>query len=185
MNKAQSEIIGLAFVMVIITLGLAILVSFSLKSSSTDYVNIFTKSELPLFLNNAMLETNIEECYGEKLSRLLMKCAEGANLICPQSIDGGTLPTDLANKPVKDACVVSYRFIEKQLQTVLTQNYQYFRYFVYTGDDYKENQIFMLQNSIDGKTCGNRMNIPHPGRLFFRIAGGELLNTKLDICYET
>ena len=177
MTKAQSEIMGLAFIMVIITVGLAVIVSFSLRSSSTDYVNIFTRSELPLFLNNAMLETNINECFGEKLSRLLMKCAEDSNLICPEDL--GPTPPELSGKDPKDACVVSYNFIEDQLDTVLTSNYQNFKYYVYTGDDYNNNQIFTLNNS----DC-NRMDIPHPGRLFFRIAGGEILNTKLDICYE-
>jgi hypothetical protein len=176
-KKSQSEILGFAMVMILVVVGLAIYVRFSLTQTEPDYVNVFTKNQLPLYLNNAILETNVPECYGEKISKLLIRCAEGKNFVCTQTPN---LFGNATNVPTT-ACDASKLIITQALNITLNKNDFQYRYYVYTGNDYTKNNLFNVSNTRN--FCSN-MNIPHPGRLFFRTATNELLNAKLDICYD-
>ena len=168
-NKAQSELVGLAMVVLLIVIGLLIAVSFSLRATNTDYAVEYQHQQLPVLLNDAILEshTNLDECHGEQIKKLLLKVAQKEAFECN---NGKKLNTFLE----KD--------IEKILNSTLDQWYITYKYTIYTGLDYsdKSKQLFYFTNSDDN--CLNQ-NI-ETENFFFSMSNGDFLNMKLDICHE-
>ncbi|MFT4326122.1 MAG: hypothetical protein ACMXYK_01335 [Candidatus Woesearchaeota archaeon] len=191
--KAQSEVMGLALIMVIITFGLALLVRFSLSSDSgLDSLDSYSREQIPLRLNSAMLQTHVEAC-GLDFSELLIRCAQGNAFTCPRGVD---LQTGLYASPsALDACSAAARFANETLHLALGDRGGFFQYrmFAYVGEDYTDDSLwlrgFPVGNNLDCTYTNDRgqirrMQIPHPGVFFFRISGSRLLTTKLDLCYR-
>ncbi len=173
--KGQSEIMGLAVVMVLLSVGFLLYVSFNLKTDHVSSTVKYNYQQLPVLLNNAILDTHTKEsdCYGEKIQKLLIKAGEGNSLIC----NDGTLAKEFS----KD-------FISKILNETLAKWQMEYIYSVYTGEDfsvcnslnpnYDTNCVFVLTNS---KNSCYKKDI-NTENFFFRMNNGRFINIKLDIC---
>ncbi|MGM5483640.1 MAG: hypothetical protein ACQER9_01840 [Nanobdellota archaeon] len=162
-GKSQSEIMGLLMVVVLISVGLLVFVSFSLKNiNEKDIVNEYTHKQLPVLLNDAILETHTKdsECYGEKIQALMVKAGEGNNFRCN-------------NKYVRP-------FLKDKVSYLLNKTLDKwgikYRYFVYTGNDPVNDNIIEIKNS-DCKGMDIDTEI-----FFFKLESGGFLNIKLDLC---
>lgn len=165
--KSQSEAMGLALVMVIIVLGLLIYIRFSLMTADPlAYTTQYTYKQLPVILNDAMLQThtNVSDCSGEKVQTILMRCGEGSSTF---RCNGGVIP-----------CTFAKNWINETLDNTLTSWNMDYRYTVYRGNDFRNNIVFSLTNTLDN--CANQ-NIDTE-IFFFRMSNGEMLNMKLDLC---
>lgn len=166
-KKTQSEIIGLAMIVLILIFGLLIYISFSMKGDDEVLTKEFTYKQIPVLLNNAILETHTleNECHGEKMQKLIMKMAEGSSLTC----NDGTLIEDFVDEK-----------IEFFLNSTLDDWHMTYRYTIYTGTDYTDESTYVLFKTNSASECWN-MDI-HTENFFFRMSNGNLLNIKLDLC---
>lgn len=163
--KSQSEAMGLALIMIIIVLGLLIYIRFSLMTSEPQpYTTQFTFKQLPVLLNDAMLQTHTldSHCYGERIQTILMRCGEGNTFTCSNN---------------QDACTFARNWISNHLNKTLDQWNMEYQYTVYRGDDFRNNHVFPMITNAD---C-SQMNIDTE-IFFFRMSNGQLLNMKLDLC---
>lgn len=157
--KSQTEIMGLAMVMVLIVLGLVIYIRFAATSTSnTAHPTELMHKQLPVVLNDVMLQTNIEECGGETLRVVLMRCADGTDHIC-------TNPA---------TCTVASSWIANRLnETLQTWGFSYI-YRAYLDD----NLASPLFEQAYGDCSRNR-----DAEIFsFRI-GHRVLHMRLDLCH--
>ena len=186
-GKAQSEIMGLAMIMIIITIGLAILVRFSIQGSDdqVDFVSSFTENELALFYNDALINTHIQEC-GKSLQGVIRDCLDTPRAQCRSGIvfPGGNISTP--SDP--DVCSIAERFLEESLEKGLGSNFFEYRFTVYTGNDFTDEskwKIYLTNTdciqTIDGRDIP--MRIPRPGIIPLKYGGGTF-HTKLDLCFE-
>jgi len=79
-KKAQMEILGLAIIVILITLG--ILFAFSLASEeTTDIEAAFEQKNLAASYINTLLGTSTA-CYGATFRELIQDCAQGGTIFC-------------------------------------------------------------------------------------------------------
>lgn len=81
-RKAQMEIIGLAIVIIIILIGLAIAVRFTVFKKPENTRAGFVNAELASNTINTFLETTAIECQNAKMKELMQDCAEGTERVC-------------------------------------------------------------------------------------------------------
>jgi hypothetical protein len=165
MNKGQSEILGLAMVMVLLVIGLLMYVTFSLNAARDSITVTQQHEQLPVILNDAMLFTDSapDDCYGERMQKLVIKVAQGDSFICA---DG---------RPVRE--FVRYRFDQFLTQTLTAWNIGY-EYTIYTGNDFTDKSSYVMVLNNTDCTFMDRAS----ENFFFRMSNGELVNMKLDIC---
>jgi len=165
MAKSQSEIMGIAIIMVILTFGLLVFISFGLNKTSTPISLEYTYKQIPTLLNNAILETHSSEadCHGEKIQRILINVAEGNDFMCNDKRASVFIEESINN------------FLEETLGT-WRMNY---RYTVYTGSDFRDTSKYVL--FLNNSNCIG-MNVDTEN-FFFRLSDGRFLNIKLDLCY--
>ncbi|MBD3361302.1 hypothetical protein GF358_00765 [Candidatus Woesearchaeota archaeon] len=85
-NKAQMEILGLAIVVVLISLALLFAVQFFLLKPSVDVVKPVKESFLASnFLNSCLGASTV--CYDRNIKELLQDCALGGALSCPGGLN--------------------------------------------------------------------------------------------------
>lgn len=75
-NKSQMEILGLAFVVILISLGLLFYVRFQAAKTPSQVKKTFTASQEAANLLNTMLKTNTYCPGGATITQLLQDCAE-------------------------------------------------------------------------------------------------------------
>lgn len=166
MAKSQSEIMGIAIVMVIVVFGLLIFISFNSNKTHIPISLEYTYKQIPVMLNNAILETHTTEddCYGEKMQKILIKAGEGNTLVCKNG------------KRAKE-------FAEENIKKILNETLDLwgmdYRYTVYVGTDFSDEDSFVI--FLNNSDCRG-MNIDTEN-FFFRMADGQFLNVKLDLCY--
>jgi hypothetical protein len=79
--KAQSELLGLAMVVLLIALGFVFLLSFMVATSDSDTRKEFVDKELAINTLNAMLDTNTL-CRGNSVKKLIVDCATNKRVRC-------------------------------------------------------------------------------------------------------
>lgn len=181
LRKGQSEIMGLAMVMILLAVGLLLFISFGLRNSDSSLSNEFTYKQLPVLLNKAIFETNTLEsdCYGEKIQKLLIKAGEGNTLTCNNGVSSKEFAKD---------------FITDALNQTLGAWFMEYRYTVYRGNDFSVCDPVPnggLDSMADSSKCVLKihntddycfMKDINTENFFFRMNTGQLLNIKLDIC---
>ena len=82
MKKGQMEIIGLAIVIIIILIGMAIAVRFMVFKKPENTRAGFVSAELASNTINTFLETTAADCLKSKMKDLIQDCADGTERIC-------------------------------------------------------------------------------------------------------
>lgn len=85
-SKAQMEILGLAIVVVLISLALLFAVQFFLLKPVSEPAQIVKESFLAANFLNSCLGTSTA-CFGRSVKELLQDCALGGSLSCPGDIN--------------------------------------------------------------------------------------------------
>jgi len=80
MNKAQLEIMGLAVIIVLITLGLFFVITFSISEADTTVQSYNQEQRATSFLD-ALLRTNIPACDDVRFDTILKDCGT-TNTLC-------------------------------------------------------------------------------------------------------
>ena len=81
-DRGQMEIIGLAIVIIIILIGMAIAVRFMVFKKPENTRAGFVSAELASNTINTFLETTAIDCSKSKMKELIQDCAEGTERIC-------------------------------------------------------------------------------------------------------
>ena len=75
MKKSQMEIMGLAIIIILLTLGILFVVQFVVLKEPSDIKKTFTKSQMAANMLNSILKTNSKDCYSNTITQLLQDCA--------------------------------------------------------------------------------------------------------------
>lgn len=151
-RKAQTEIIGLVIVIILIILGISFATRFI--SGPTDYKKQFTQTEIASNTLNALLKTT-SNCNELSMTELLQACAENPGLICgngQNSCEHFILVTQQIFSKTLEKWSIDYEF--KVFQE-------------------KENPLFALGEICIGDKKSELFPIPLPSGALF---------VKLDIC---
>jgi hypothetical protein len=93
-KKAQMEIMGLAMIIILLALAMLFVVRFVVLRPPEDIKKTFTYETLAQNTLNTMLLTTTE-CGDRPVLRLLIDCAEGGFIQCPQSTNSCTYSQDV------------------------------------------------------------------------------------------
>lgn len=81
-RKAQTEIIGLAIVVILLVIGMTFVIRFSLSKDFVDIKSEFYSSELASNWPNTFLNTKSENCNELSMTELLQDCGHGKSISC-------------------------------------------------------------------------------------------------------
>jgi len=85
-NKGQMEIMGLAIIVILISLAFLFAVQFFLFAPSTDMVRPVKESAVAANFLSSVLGTSTD-CYGRSIKELLQDCALSGILQCPGGVN--------------------------------------------------------------------------------------------------
>ena len=85
-RKAQTEIIGLAIVVIFLIIGMTFLIRFTLGKDPVDIKSEFYFSELASNWPNTFLNTKSEKCNELSMTELLQDCGHGQSITCDGQI---------------------------------------------------------------------------------------------------
>lgn len=157
-KKSQMEIMGLAIVVILISLSLIFVVRFVVLKKPTDFKKAFTQTELASNTLNTFLKTTSKDCSGLSMTELLQDCAQGSSITC-----GGNM---------KSCIYVNQTAKEIFTNTLDSWNVEYY-FSVYQDES---NPRFTLPEP--GKPCAGAKK----SKLFAIPTAGATLFVKLDIC---
>ncbi len=155
MKKAQSEIMGLAIVVILLILGMTFVIRFMASKEPVDYKKQFTQSELASNMINTFLKSTSRDCNGLSMTELLQDCGQSRGIICGNDMDSCEYVEDTA------------QFVFSNTLEAWKMDYEFKAF----ADE--EEPIFTL-----GKTClGSKKS-----KLFPIPTASRTLFVKLDIC---
>lgn len=154
-RKSQTEIIGLAIVVVLLIIGMTFVIRFILAKEPIDYKKQFTQAEIASNMLNTFLKTASKDCNGLTMTELLQDCGHSKSIFC----QNGLVSCDYAEEAAMeifnntlDAWNLDYEF--KAFQN-------------------EENPIFTLGSPCPASKKSKTFPIP---------TGSGALFAKLDVC---
>lgn len=96
-KKAQTEIIGLAIIVILLVLGMAFVVRFMLDKEPAGYKRQFTQAEISSNMLNSFLKAKSKDCNGLAMTELLQNCAESRSITCENGMDSCAYVEDAAS----------------------------------------------------------------------------------------
>lgn len=154
-KKSQMEIMGLAIIIILISLGMIFVVKFVVLNKPTEFKKSFTQTELASNIINSFLRSTSSDCYGLSMTELLQDCAQSKTITCEDGL------TSCAY--VKEVATIIFS------KTLVLWNLDY-EFKTYVDED---SPIFKL-----GETCEN----DKVSKLFPVPTAVRTLYVKLDIC---
>ena len=85
-SKAQTEIMGLAVVVILLVVGMTFVIRFMLSKESVEYKKQFTQAEIASNMLNTFLKSNSRDCNGLTLTELLQDCTQTKSIVCENGI---------------------------------------------------------------------------------------------------
>lgn len=152
MKKAQTEIMGLAIVVILIVLGATFVIRQIITKEPVDYKKEFTQAELASNMLNTLLETTAKDC-DYTITELLQNCGQSGSIECNNM----------------GPC----QYVEETAKHIFSKTLEEWN----IGYEFKAydsiNEKFVL-----GKTCiGNKKS-----KIFPIPTGSGTLSVRLDIC---
>jgi len=158
MKKAQTEIMGLAIIVILIIIGLTVVIKFITSKEPAEFKKEFTRSELASNMLNTFLGTSIKDCDGLTVTEFLQDCGQSNSIICG---------TQKSCKYVEDT---AKDIFEKTLEK--------------WGIDY-EFKVFEIVNEKEKllfDSIGNECKENKKSKTFPIPTASEVIFAKLDIC---
>lgn len=155
-HNAQTEIIGLVLIVLLISIGMLFIVAFLISGSQGDAKRVFTDKQLAVNLNDAIL-TATSSCRDLSYQRLIIDCVGVQRITCGVTQE--------------ESC----SFLQNNLERIFTMTLDAwgkdYRYRIY---DDQGNTLLSLSN---GPCQGNI----EPG-VFFLPVNQRTIFVRLDIC---
>src|SRR3989344_284730 len=85
-KKSQMEIMGLAIIVILITVGIFFYIGFRARQQPVDQKQEFGNVQLATNIINSILETTTENCYGLTFSEVLQRCASNTGGYCSEGV---------------------------------------------------------------------------------------------------
>ena len=94
-RKSQTEIIGLAIVVILLIIGMTFVIRFMLNKEPIDYKKQFTQAEIASNMINTFLRSTSGDCDDLTMTELLQDCGQSKSIFCENGQDscdyvGGT-----------------------------------------------------------------------------------------------
>jgi hypothetical protein len=84
MRKGQTEVLGFAMVMLLVSVGMLFIVGFIILREPSDIKRVFTDKQLAVNMNDALLSST-SGCKGIEFERLIIDCAQYQEILCDTS----------------------------------------------------------------------------------------------------
>ncbi|MBI2134986.1 hypothetical protein HYU09_03270 [Candidatus Woesearchaeota archaeon] len=97
-KKSQTEIIGLAIVVVLLVIGMTFVIRFMLAKETVDYKKQFTQAEIASNMLNTFLKSTSKDCNGLTMTELLQDCGHSKSIFC----QNGQVSCDYARDTAKE-----------------------------------------------------------------------------------
>jgi len=175
-KKSQTEIIGLAIVVILIAFGIVFMIKYMATKKPVEYQKEYSQAELASNIINTLLKTTTEDCLELSFADLYKDCGEnideGGSIDC----DGNTIP---------DTCRYSQEETKDVLDGTLKAWGMNYEFIVYLDEvDLEDSSVwkFLLVPSIEsdvgcpGEKKSKRYSIPAPDTIYGTVY------IKLDIC---
>tara|TARA_Y100000310_G_C20546348_1_gene745776 strand:- start:118 stop:594 length:477 start_codon:yes stop_codon:yes gene_type:complete len=81
-RKAQTEIIGLAIVVLLLIIGMTFVIRFMMAKEPIDYKKQFTQAEIASNMINTFLKSTSKDCNGLSMTELLQDCGQSMGIFC-------------------------------------------------------------------------------------------------------
>jgi len=78
-NKSQMEIMGLAVIIILLSLGILFIIQFTVNKEPSSIKKTFTQTQLASNMLSSVLRTTTIDCSGNSLNNLFKDCAENYN----------------------------------------------------------------------------------------------------------
>jgi len=162
MKKGQTEILGFAMVVLLITVGMLFVIGFIVLSEPSNIRQVYVDKQLAVNLNDAIISST-SSCKNIEFERLIVDCAGAKEIRC-----GGSM----------NSC----DFIQDNLENVifletLDKWYMEYRYKIYTKTNPKLVQIPRDNTDYENK-CKSDIE---PGIFYLPSTRGTVF-VRLDIC---
>lgn len=82
--RAQTEILGFAMVMLLVSVGMLFVIGFLVLQDPSDIKQVYTDKQLAVNMNDAILFAN-SGCKGVDFERLIVDCAQYQEIYCDTS----------------------------------------------------------------------------------------------------
>ncbi|MAE42762.1 hypothetical protein CMO93_03250 [Candidatus Woesearchaeota archaeon] len=153
-KKAQTEIIGLAIVVILLIIGMTFVIRFMMTKEPVDYKKQFTQAEIASNMINTFLKSTSQDCNELSMTELLQDCGQSMSIHC-----NGKVSCDYVEETVQD--------IFNQTLEVWKINYEF--------------KVFQ-QEEIPKFTLGTPCPASKKSKTFPIPTSSGTLFVKLDIC---
>ncbi len=82
MKKGQTEIIGLAIVVILLIIGMTFVIRFMVSKDPIDYKKQFTQAEIASNMINTFLKLTSKDCNSLSMTELFQDCGHSKSIIC-------------------------------------------------------------------------------------------------------
>ena len=82
MKKAQTEIMGLAIVVILLVLGMTFVIRFMIDKEPIDFKKRYTQAEIASNMLNTFLKSTSRDCNELSMTELLQDCSHTKSIIC-------------------------------------------------------------------------------------------------------
>ena len=154
-KKAQTEIIGLAIVVILLIIGMTFVIRFMIAQEPIDIKKQFTQSEIASNMLNTFLKSTSQDCNDLSMTELLQDCGQSKSIRCKD------------DQPSCDYVEDTAKFIFGETLELWRIDYE-FKVF-----HNEENPIFTLGNPCPASKKSKTFPIPTSSQTLF---------VKLDVC---
>lgn len=168
LKKSQMEIMGLAIIIILISLALIFTVRFVVLKKPIDIKKQYTQIELASNMINTLLRTTTEDCSSLSFTGLFQDCADNYNPHDP--IQSGTIVCDTGEK--------SCAYLQSKIPDIFDKTLEKWRVGYYF-------EAVVGTNTLVSDRCDSCADEICPARTHkeFPIpTGTTTINIKLDIC---
>jgi hypothetical protein len=81
-KKGQTEIIGLAIIVLLVVVGMTFIIRFMLAKDPVDFKKQFTQAELSSNIINTFLKSTSRDCNGLSMTELIKDCGLSKTIFC-------------------------------------------------------------------------------------------------------
>lgn len=154
-HRSQTEILGFAMVVLLVSVGLLFFIYFVATSQGSDLKKVFTDKQLAVNMNDALLSST-SGCKGLEFERLIIDCAGSASYSCSVGVN-------------------SCDYLQSSLQNVFDKTLDVW------GKEYRYQIYFQGEPPLVDISNGACSGELEPG-IFYLPVQGRTVFVRLDIC---